>query len=341
MSDISLPATPIRCQSIHFDKAGEADVLYLTDTEVAAPMDEQVMIKVHYAGVNGPDIAQRRGIYPPPPGASAILGLEVSGEVVACGDAVNQWQVGDKVCALVPGGGYSEYVLTHASHCLAIPSGVSMAQAAAIPETFFTVWSNVFMRGQLCRGERFLVHGGSGGIGSTAILLAKQFGATVIATASTAAKLDYCRKLGADFSFSYQSDELLAQVHSATEERGVDLILDMAGGDFVNLNLKMLASDGRLASIALQRGAKAQVDVFRIMAKRITWFGSTLRPQSDAAKAQITAELSAHVWPLFAQVPQAALVPPIEKIYPLAEAALAHQLMESRQHKGKLVLKVN
>ncbi|WP_394201397.1 NAD(P)H-quinone oxidoreductase [Shewanella waksmanii] len=324
-------------QAIQFDNPGEADVLYLGCTSLPDPQPGEVVIKVHYAGVNGPDVAQRKGLYPPPKGASAILGLEVAGEVVACGDGVEQWHLGQQVCALVPGGGYSEYVLTQASHCLPIPDGCSLAQAAALPETFFTVWSNVFMQGKLSQGQSLLIHGGSGGIGSTAILLAKQFGARVLTTSSTQQKMDYCRQLGADFSFNYHDSDLIDQVLDATAGRGVDMILDMAGGDFINLNLKMLALDGKLISIALQRGAKAQVDLFRIMAKRITWYGSTLRPQSNQAKARIAAQLNEHVWPLLNQ--QMSLLP-VDKVFSLTQAADAHRMMESGEHHGKLVLKL-
>ncbi|MCG9695596.1 NAD(P)H-quinone oxidoreductase [Shewanella sp. Isolate11] len=328
----------IRCQQIHFDHAGGPDVLYLAEGEIPAPAPQQVMIKVSYAGVNGPDLAQRKGLYPPPPGASAILGLEVSGTIVAVGESVAQWQVGDTVCALVPGGGYSEYVMTWAEHCLPIPTGLSLAQAAALPETFFTLWGHLFMRGGLSAGDTLLLHGGSGGIGSAAIVLAKQFGVTVIVTSGSQQKCAYCLALGADYAFDYHTD-WLQQVLAVAPE-GVDIVLDMASGDMINLNLKALAEEGRLVTIALLRGATANVDVFRLMAKRITWTGATLRPQSVETKALIAKGLKQQVWPLFATTAGQSITPTLFAEFLLADAAQAHRLMESGQHRGKLVLKV-
>ncbi|MCE9679267.1 NAD(P)H-quinone oxidoreductase [Shewanella sp. AS1] len=328
----------MQCKQIQFVAPGGPEVLSLVNGEVAAPEAGQVLIKVSYAGVNGPDIAQRKGLYPAPPGASDILGLEVSGTVVAVGESVTQWQVGDLVCALVPGGGYSEYVVTWADHCLPIPSGVTLAQAAGLPETFFTIWGHLFMRGVLKEGETLLVHGGSGGIGSAAIALAKQFGARVIATCGSQEKCDYCLGLGADFAFNYREDWLTQVLEVAPQ--GVDVVLDMASGDMINLNLQALAMEGRLVTIALQRGATANVDVFRLMSKRLTWTGATLRPQSVEAKAAIAQALVETVWPLFAKSENSALIPQVFAQFPLDQVTKAHQLMESGQHRGKILLAV-
>ncbi|QYK00962.1 NAD(P)H-quinone oxidoreductase [Shewanella psychrotolerans] len=327
------------CKQIIFDQAGGPEVLYIAESNVPKVDSEQVLIKVSYAGVNGPDIAQRKGMYPPPPGASEVLGLEVSGTIVAVGDSVSQWQVGDVVCALVPGAGYSEYVVTWGSHCLPIPSGLTLAQAAALPETFFTVWGHLFMRGALKAGETVLIHGGSGGIGSAAIALAKQFGIKVIATSGSQDKCDYCKQLGADYAFNYHDTDLLEQLLAVAPD-GVDVALDMASGDMINLNLKALAVEGRLVTIALLRGPTASVDVFRLMSKRITWTGATLRPQSIEAKARIAKRLLTDVWPLFLTSQAEPLVPHIFAEFSFDKVAEAHQLMESGRHYGKIVLKM-
>ncbi len=329
----------MRCKQIQFDHAGEPEVLYFADGDVANVAAGKVLIKVDYAGVNYPDVAQRKGLYPPPADASEILGLEVSGTIAAVGDAVTEWHVGDKVCALVPGGGYSEYVITWAAHCLPIPDGISLAQAAALPETFFTLWGHLFIRGGLKAGEILVVHGGSGGIGSAAIALAKQFGVTVVATCRSQDKCDYCLELGADYAFNYREDWVEQTL--AVLPQGVDIVLDMASGDMINQNLKVLAEEGRLVTIALLRGTTANVDVFRLMAKRITWVGATLRPQSVEAKALIAKGLREHVWSLFATSAGENLAPNLFAEFPLIEASKAHCLMESGQHKGKLVLKVS
>ncbi len=300
---------------------------------------EQVLIKVAYAGVNAPDVAQRKGLYPPPADASNILGLEVSGTIVAVGDAVTEWQVGDNVCALVPGGGYSEYVITWAAHCLPIPDSLSLAQAAALPETFFTLWGHLFMRGGLKAGEILVVHGGSGGIGSAAIALAKQFGITVVVTCSSQEKCDYCLELGADYAFNYHKNWVTQTL--SVFPQGVDIVLDMASGDMINQNLKVLAEEGRLVTIALLRGVTANVDVFRLMAKRITWTGATLRPQSVEAKALIAKGLRGSVWPLFATPAGEMLIPNVFAQFPLVDAAKAYTCMEAGQHRGKLILKVS
>ncbi|MBT1444205.1 NAD(P)H-quinone oxidoreductase [Shewanella sp. JM162201] len=332
---------PAFYEHIHFDTPGSPEVMSLKRSALPSPGAGQVLIRVAAAGVNGPDLAQRKGAYPPPPGASPILGLEVAGEVVALGTdvdtaaGVRRLALGDKVCALVPGGGYGEYVLTHASHCLPLPRGMSMTEAACLPETFFTVWGNLFMRGKLKAGETLLVQGGSGGIGSTAILLARAFGARVLVTCSTDEKREYCLGLGAELAFDYRDDQLIDKVLAATHGRGVDLVLDMAGGAMINTNFKLLADDGRLVSVAMQSGPKAEVDIFRLMMKRLVWTGSTLRPQSDAAKAAIAAELFTHVWPL---LERGECRLPIFATFPLAEVAEAHRLMESKSHQGKVCL---
>lgn len=336
MSGYSLPSHYVH---ITYDQPGQPDVLRMVRSPLPVIQGDQVLIKVYAAGVNGPDIAQRKGLYPSPEGASPILGLEVAGEIVKVGDGVTRWQLGDKVCALVPGGGYGEYVATYAEHCLPIPEGWRYQEAGAIVETFFTVWGNLFMRAGLKAGETVLIHGGSGGIGSAAIVLAKAFGAHVIATSGSEDKCNYCRGLGADVAINYH-DDFVEQVMDYTQERGVEVVLDIAGGDFINQNLKALALDGRMVSVAMQRGAKAEVDIFRIMAKRLTWTGSTLRPQSITAKAEIAEQLLEKVWPLLANdsgnLHQ--LKPHVFAEFVLVECAKAHSLMESGSHRGKLVL---
>ncbi|NMH66916.1 NAD(P)H-quinone oxidoreductase [Shewanella salipaludis] len=332
-----MPDLPKDYARIAFSQPGAPEVMHLSRSPLPLPAAGQVLIRVAAAGVNGPDIKQRVGAYPPPADASPILGLEVAGEICALGEGVNAWQLGDSVCALVPGGGYGEYVLTHASHCLPVPEGMSLVEAAALPETFFTVWGNLFMRAGLKPGESVLVHGGSGGIGSTAIQLAHALGARVIATTGSDDKVDYCRGLGADEVLNYRSRDFVEPVLALTRGQGVDVVFDIAGGDFINLNLQALAMDGRMVSVAMQRGAKAEVEIFRLMAKRIRWTGSTLRPQSVAAKAAIAGELREKVWPLLAE---GKLAPHIFATFPLADAAKAHALMETGSHRGKLVLTV-
>ena len=324
---------------VQFDAPGGPEMLKLGQSPLPTIEPEQLLIKVDYAGVNGPDIAQRRGLYPPPTGASEILGLEVSGTIVALGAEVTGWRLGDKVCALVPGGGYGEYVATWGVHCLPIPAGVTMAQAAALPETFFTVWGHMFMRGGLKAGETVLIHGGSGGIGSAAVTLAKQFAVKVLVTCGSQEKIDYSLALGADHGFNYHDEDLLDQI-KAVAPQGVDLVLDMASGDLIDLNLKALAIEGRLVTIALQRGRRAEVDVALLMAKRICWTGATLRPQSVAAKQAIADRLRELVWPIFATTEGSKLVPYLFAEFTLADVAKAHALMESGEHRGKLVLKV-
>lgn len=312
-------------------------VLTPAERPLPEPAAHQVLIKVVAAGVNRPDIMQRRGLYPPPPGASDIPGLEVAGVVVAVGAAVSQWQAGDEVCALLTGGGYAEYCLASAELCLPIPKGLSLLEAAALPETFFTVWSNVFDRAHLARNETLLVHGGSSGIGTAAIQLAKAFGASVYVTAGSKEKCQFCRDLGADAAIDYRQEDFVEAILHLTANRGVDVILDIIGGDYLPRNVKCLAADGRLLQIALQQGVKGELNLLPVMLKRLTLTGSTLRPRDDAFKAAIARQLYAKVWPLLAA---GTIKPVIHSTFTLNDAALAHELMESGQHIGKIILQV-
>jgi NADPH2:quinone reductase len=321
-------------QAIEITKPGGPDVLALTDRPRPEPANDQVVIKVAYAGVNRPDALQRAGLYNPPPGASDLPGLEASGEVVACGAGVSSLKVGDEVCALLPGGGYAQFVATPAAHCLPIPSGLSMKQAACLPETFFTVWSNVFMRGGLKAGQRFLVHGGSSGIGTTAIQLAKAHGALVFATAGSDAKCAACVDLGAEAAFNYRNNHFVEKMQALG---GADLILDMVGGPYIRRNIKSLADDGTLVQIAFLQGPKVELNLVELMTRRLTLTGSTLRPQSDLAKARIADALRQHVWPLIAA---GKVSPVMDQEFALADASAAHARMESSAHIGKIVLKV-
>jgi putative PIG3 family NAD(P)H quinone oxidoreductase len=301
------------------------------------PGPGEVLIKVAAAGVNGPDLMQRKGLYPAPPGASDLPGLEVAGEVAASGEGATRWRLGDRVCALTPGGGYAEYCLVHESNALPVPPGFTFTEAAALPETFFTVWHNVFERGALKKGETLLVHGGSSGIGTTAIQLASAFGAYVITTAGSADKCAACLKLGADRAVNYQREDFVAVVKEATEGRGADVILDMVGGDYVARNYHAAAVDGRIVQIATQAGPIASADFSRLMVKRLTHTGSTLRPRTAEFKAGIAAALEAQVWPLLAS---RRVAPVMDMIYPLREAWRAHERMEEGSHIGKIVLDV-
>jgi putative PIG3 family NAD(P)H quinone oxidoreductase len=292
---------------------------------------------VAFAGVNRPDCLQRSGRYPPPPGASPIVGLEVSGEVVALGQGVSQWQIGDKVCALTNGGAYAEFVTVPEGQALPIPEGYSMLQAAALPENFFTVWTNVFQRGKLKSGETILVHGGSSGIGLTAIQLAHAFGAQVFCTVGNAAKVAACLKAGAHTAIDYKSQDFVEEVLKLTDQKGVNAILDMVGGSYMQRNLKALAVEGRLLQIAFLQPSKVEVDWVSLMTKRLTFTGSTLRPRSAADKAQIAKELNERVWPLLTS---GRIAPVIHKVFDLGEAAQAHALMESSLHIGKIMLTV-
>ncbi len=324
-------------QLIEHGTGGAPSVMKIAEGPIPSIRAGEVLIEVEYAGVNRPDVAQRKGDYPPPPGASPILGLEVAGKITAIAPDVTQWRAGDRVCALTPGGGYAEYCAAPATHCLPIPNGISMLEAAGIPETTFTVWTNVFDRGALKRGESFLVHGGSSGIGITAIQLAKAFGATVFTTVGNDDKAAACRKLGADTVFNYKSQDWAKELFELTEKRGVDVILDMVGGSYTNKNLRSLAPNGRLVQIAFLEAQKVEIDLAPIMMKRLTVTGSTLRPRTIAEKASIAKALLDHVWPL---LEKGIAKPVICQVFPLAEAARAHELMESSTHIGKIMLQV-
>ncbi len=321
-------------RAVEISQPGGPDVLKLTERPIPTAEAGQVVLKVAYAGVNRPDALQRAGAYDPPPGASDLPGLEASGEVVAVGSGVEGLSLGDKVCALLPGGGYAEYVATPAAHCLPVPDGMDMKQAACLPETFFTVWSNVFTRGGLKAGERFLVHGGSSGIGTTAIQLANAFGARVFATAGSSEKCEACLKLGAEKAINYKDEDFVSVMRA---EGGANLILAMVGGDYIPRNVKALAEDGRLVQIAFLQGPVTELNFALMMVKRLTLTGSTLRPQSDLAKARIAQDLREAVWPLLAA---GKVAPVMDSEFPLAEAAAAHAHMESSQHIGKIVLNV-
>ncbi len=322
---------------IEIGEFGAADVLRLQEAEAPEHGDDELLIKVAAAGVNRPDIVQRRGAYPPPPGASPILGLEVAGEVVAVGNSVRGWRRGDKVCALTNGGGYAERVAVPACQCLPVPVGLSLQDAAAVPETFFTVWSNVFDRGNLKTGESLLVHGGSSGIGTAAIQMAAARGARVFTTAGSEEKCQACRELGAEIAVNYREEDFVAVLTQATGKQGVDVILDMVGGDYISRNVALAAMDGRIINIAYLQGATAEVNFLPIMLKRLTLTGSTLRPQSPATKAAIAENLRRHIWPL---IEAGKIKPVIARRFPLAEAAAAHRFMESGRHIGKIVLTV-
>ena len=322
-------------RAIEIAKPGGPEVLQLVERPMPEPKHGQVVIKVAYAGVNRPDALQRAGLYAPPPTASDLPGLEASGEITAIGDGVSGLSVGDKVCALLPGGGYAEYVATAAAHCLPVPDGMSMKDAACLPETFFTVWSNVFMRGGLKAGELFLVHGGSSGIGTTAIQLGREFGARVFATAGTDTKCGACVKLGAEAAINYRDSDFVDVLKA---EGGADLILDMVGGDYIPRNLQALAEDGRLVQIAFLGGAKVEVNFTTLMTRRLTMTGSTLRPQSDLAKARIAEQLRDQVWPL---LNAGKIAPVMDSEYDFENASEAHARMETSGHIGKIVLKVH
>lgn len=301
------------------------------------PGPGEILIRVKAAGVNRPDVLQRMGAYPPPPGASDLPGLEVSGEVAATGTNAKRWAVGDRVTALTPGGGYAQFVTVHGSNVLPVPHGFTFTEAAAIPETFFTVWHNVFQRGGLTEGETLLVHGGSSGIGTTAIQLAKAFGANVIATAGSPEKCAACDRLGADRTVNYRDEDFVAAVKDATAGSGANVILDMVGGDYIGRNYEAASIGGRIVQIAFLNGSKAEVDFTRLMIKRLTHTGSTLRPRSVEFKAQIAAELEEHVWPL---LDDRRIAPVMDMIFPLKEAWRAHERMEEGSHIGKIVLDV-
>jgi len=312
---------------------GGPEVLSIGSRPVPQPQAGEVLIKVTAVGVNGPDIVQRKGLYPPPKGASDLLGLEIAGTVALVGSAVKDWSVGDEICALTNGGGYAEYCAVLASHCLPIPKGLSRVEASGIPETFFTVWSNVFMGAGLKEGQTFLVHGGAGGIGSTAIQLAKAFGAIVFATDTPAERCEACKKMGADRVIDYQREDFVEVVRN--EAKGANVILDIVGGDYVERNIKAAAPDARIIQLAFNKGSKIQIDLMPIMLKRLVYTGSTLRSRPDAFKTEIARQLREKVWP---KIEAGKIKPSVYKTFPLDQAADAHRLMEGATHVGKIIL---
>ena len=322
---------------IGYDAPGGPEVLRTETAPVPQPGPGEVLVKVAYAGVNRPDVIQRMGFYPPPPGASPIPGLEISGEVVAVGAGVDNDKLGRRVCALVSGGGYAEYCLAQAAHCLPVPPGLPLDQAAALPETLLTVWHNVFERGYARDGETVLVHGGTSGIGSMAIMLGKLFGLTVIVTCGGAEKCAAALAIGADHAIDYKAQDFVEEVARITGKKGVELVLDMVAGDYVARNMRCLAEDGRHVTIAVQGGAKAEINMAVVMARRLTLTGSTLRPRSNQFKALLVGEVLDNAWPLVAE---AALRPVLDQTFPLAQAAAAHARMEAGAHVGKIVLAV-
>ena len=322
-------------RAIEISAPGAPDVLHLAERPVPVPGPGQVVLKVAYAGVNRPDALQRAGLYNPPAGASDLPGLEASGTIAACGAGVLGLQQGQQVCALLPGGGYAEYAVTQAAHCLPVPNGFDLKQAACLPETFFTVWSNVFQRGGLKAGERFLLHGGSSGIGTTAIQLARAFGARVFTTAGSDAKCRACLDLGAERAVNYRETDFVPIMQN---EGGADVILDMVGGDYIARNLDALADDGRLVQIAFLQGPKTSLNFTQVMTRRLTLTGSTLRPQSDVAKARIASSLLSQVWPLLSA---GRIAPVIDSCFDLDQAAQAHARMETSTHIGKIVLRID
>jgi putative PIG3 family NAD(P)H quinone oxidoreductase len=328
----SIPAT---MTAIGIASPGGPEMLTPQERPVPHPGNGEILIKIVAAGVNRPDVAQRKGVYPPPPGVTDIPGLEVAGLVAACGPGVGRWKPGDEVTALVSGGGYAQYCVAHETHALPIPSGLTAAEAAAIPETFFTVWHNVFERGGLKTGETLLVHGGSSGIGTVAIQLAKAFGSRVVTTAGSTQKCDACRRLGADVAINYKTEDFVALTKSATGGNGAEVILDMVGGDYIERNYEAAAVEGRIVQIAFQGSPRANVDFRRIMLKRLHHTGSTLRSRSVPDKASIAQAVERNVWPLIAA---GKVRPVMDNVFPLLEAAKAHARMESSAHIGKIVL---
>ncbi|MCB2059133.1 MAG: NAD(P)H-quinone oxidoreductase [Novosphingobium sp.] len=323
--------------AVGFDRPGGPQVLRPERIAVPAPGHGEVLIRVAFAGVNRPDVAQRQGNYPPPPGASPIPGLEIAGEVVAVGDGVGEALIGQKVCALVTGGGYAEYCLAQANHCLPVSDTLPLAEAAALPETLFTVWHNVFERGWAKEGETILVHGGTSGIGTMACMLGRLFGLTVIVTCGSPQKCERALEIGAAHAIDYKASDFVEEVTRITGGKGVQLVLDMVAGDYVARNLKCLAEDGRHVSIAVQGGAKAEINMAVVMSRRYTLTGSTLRPRSHEFKALVAQEIAGNVWPL---VESGELRPVMDQVFPLAKAAAAHARMEAGEHIGKIVLEM-
>ncbi|MFO1116265.1 MAG: NAD(P)H-quinone oxidoreductase [Beijerinckiaceae bacterium] len=331
-----MAALPSKMRQIHFDGAGGPDVIRVGEADVPQPGPGKVLVEVAAFGINRPDCIQRQGLYPPPPGETAIPGLEIAGKVVALGEGVSGLKVGDEICALVGSGGYAEYALADAALCLPKPKGLSAIEAAGVPETYFTVYDNVFTRGALKKGETFLVHGGSSGIGSTAIQLAKQFGATVIATAGSPDKCAFCRTIGADHAIDYRTQDFVAETLALTDKRGVDVILDMVGGPYIPKNISLLALEGRLVQIAFLQGPMVEkLNYTPVMVKRLTLTGSTLRPRTLAQKAEIAKALREKVWPL---LDSGAVKPLVHATFPMNETRAAHELMESSAHLGKIIV---
>ncbi|MDA0829664.1 MAG: NAD(P)H-quinone oxidoreductase [Proteobacteria bacterium] len=324
-------------RAIEVTKLGKPDVLKLTQRPVPQITEYEVLIRVHTAGVNRPDIMQRAGLYPPPPGVTDIPGLEVSGLIVAIGKHVTQWKIGDPICALVAGGGYAEYVSAPATQCLPIPKGLSLREAASLPETYFTVWSNVFDRAGLCGQETILVHGGSSGIGTTAIQLCRAFGHEIFVTAGSDEKCHACETIGATKAINYNDEDFVERVMALTNDRGVDIIIDMVAGDYLQRNLRCLADDGRIVIIAFLGGVKTNLNMTDILKRRLTVTGSTLRPRATSFKANIAESLAKKVWPL---LEKKIIKPLIFASFSLEDAAEAHRLMESSQHIGKIILDV-
>ncbi len=324
-------------RAIMIREPGGPEVLVEVERPMPVPGPDELLVRVRAAGVNRPDCLQRQGLYPAPPGASDIPGLEIAGEVVGKGASVTRHALGDLVCGLVPGGGYADHCVVHESNALPVPGSLTLSEAAAIPETFFTVWSNVFQRGRLARGETFLVHGGTSGIGTTAIQLARAFGARVFATAGSDAKCDAMRALGVELAINYRTEDFVKVVREATAGEGVHLTLDMVGGDYITRNYQVAALDGRIVQIAFLNGRKAEADFSLLMMKRLTHTGSTLRARPVEFKAAIASELRQHVWPLLGE---RKVLPVMDSIYPLSQAAAAHQRMEEGEHIGKIVLDV-
>lgn len=330
---MSLPET---MRAIEISEPGEADVLAVGTRPVPEPGEGEILVRVAAAGVNRPDVAQRKGVYPPPPGASDIPGLEIAGEVAALGAGVGEYAVGDEVCALVAGGGYAEYCVAPVPQVLPVPAGMDMVSAAGIPETFFTVWSNIFDRAGFAPGESVLIHGGSSGIGTTAIQLCRALGAAAIyTTVGSAEKAAFCEKLGATMAIDYKTQSFDEEIKARTDDNGVDVILDMVGGEYLGRNISVMKPDGRLVQIALMGGAKAEINLGRVMMNRLTVTGSTLRARSVSFKGEIAAALREKVWPM---LESGDVAPVIHRTFPLEEAAAAHALMEESSHIGKIIL---
>lgn len=331
-------SVPARMQEIRFAGPGGPEVIVTAEGAVPHPGPGQMLVKVAYAGVNRPDCLQRAGGYPPPPGAPEVPGLEISGHIVARGPDVSGWKTGEALCALIAGGGYAEYALVDAPLAMRIPKGLSLIEAAALPENVLTVYDNVITRGRLQAGESFLVHGGTSGIGSIAIQMAKARGARVFATARGAEKTEFCRELGADLAIDYAAVDFVEAVMAATGKAGVDVVLDMVGGEYMARNLRVLALEGRLVQIAFLQGSKAEIDFRHLMIRRLTMTGSTLRPRSIAQKAAIVAAVLREIWP---QVEAGTIRPRIDSTFPLAKARASHERMETSAHRGKIMLEVS